>query len=67
MIRKRQYLIFISLPLFFWLTHSFSEEGEGSSYIKDGVYYSDVQLQFKLQQQQIEALDSGLTLRFQLN
>ena len=41
--------------------------GSGSSYIKEGVYFSDVHLPFKLEQQQIEALGSGLTLRFQLD
>ena len=66
MSRKRQYLIFISLPLFFWCAQSFSEEGEGSSYLKDGVYYSDIRLPFKFEPTQIEALASGLTLSFQL-
>ena len=67
MSRKQQYLIFISLPLFFWLTQSFSEEGEGSTYLKGGVYYSDIRLPFKLEPTQIEALGSGLTLSFQLD
>jgi len=67
MSRKRQYLVFISLPLLFWLTQSFSEEGEGSTYLRDGVYYSDIRLPFKLEPSQIEALGSGLTLSFQLD
>ena len=56
--------------LFFFLflgTQAFANPGAGKSYVKDGVYFSDVQLPFRLQQQQIEALASGLTLRFQLN
>mgnify|MGYP002014882216 FL=1 len=56
--------------LFFFLflsTQAFANFGAGKSYVKDGVYFSDVQLTFKLQEQQIEALASGLTLRFQLN
>ena len=64
--RKLQYLVFISLPLFFWLTQAYSEEGEGSSYLKEGVYYSDIRLPFKFEPTQIEALGSGLTLSFQL-
>ena len=67
MSRKRQYLVFISLPLFFWLTQAYSEEGEGSSYLKEGVYYSDIRLPFKLEPTQIEALGSGLTLSFRLD
>ena len=67
MTRKRQYLVFIYLPLFFWLTQSFSEEGVGSSYVRDGVYYSDVQFPFKLEPTQTEALSSGLTLSFRLD
>jgi len=67
MSRKRHYLIFISLPLFFWLTQSFSEEGGGSTYLRDGVYYSDIRLPFKLEPTQTEALGSGLTLSFQLD
>ena len=66
MSRKRQYLVFISLPLFFWFTQAYSEEGEGSSYLKEGVYYSDIRLPFKFEPTQIEALGSGLTLSFQL-
>ena len=53
--------------VFFLSPQSFSNEGSGNSYVKDGVYFSDVKLPFKLEQQQVEALDSGLTLRFQLN
>ena len=59
-----------TLMLFFFLflsTQAFANFGAGKSYVKDGVYFSDVQLTFKLQEQQIEALASGLTLRFQLN
>ncbi len=59
-----------TLMLFFFLflsAQSFANLGAGKSYVRDGVYFSDVQLPFKFQQQQIEALDSGLTLRFQLN
>ena len=67
MITERQYLIIISLAMFFWLTYSFAEEGEGRSYVRDGVYYSDIVLPFRLEPQQIEALEAGLTLRFQLD
>ena len=67
MIRKRQHLVFVSLLLFFWSTQSFSEEGEGSSYVRDGVYYSDIRLPFKLETTQVEALSSGLTLSFRLD
>ena len=59
-----------TLMLFFFLflsAQSYANLGVGKSYVRDGVYFSDVQLPFKFQQQQIEALDSGLTLRFQLN
>ena len=58
------------LVLFFFLflsTQTFANFGVGRSYVKDGVYFGDVQLRFKLQEQQIEALASGLTLQFQLN
>ena len=53
--------------VFFLSAQSFSNEGSGNSYVKDGVYFSDVQLPFKLEKQQVEALGSGLTLRFQLD
>ena len=60
----------VTLALFFFLllsTQAAANLGAGKSYVKDGVYFSDVELPFRLQQQQIQALDSGLTLRFQLN
>ena len=53
--------------LFFYSSQGIADIGSGKSYVKDGVYFSDVKLPFKLEQQQVEALDSGLTLRFQLN
>ena len=53
--------------MLFWLTHSFAEKGEGRSYVRDGVYYSDIILPFRLEPQQVEALGAGLTLRFQLD
>ena len=59
-----------ALVLFFFLflsTQTFANLGAGKSYVKDGVYFSDVRIPFSLQQQQTEALASGLTLRFQLN
>ena len=67
MIRRPQSL---TLMLFFFLflgTQTFANSGAGKSYVKDGVYFSDVQLPFKLEKQQVEALGSGLTLRFQLD
>ena len=53
--------------LFFYSSQGIANIGSGKSYVKDGVYFSDVQLPFKLEQQQVEALGSGLTLRFQLD
>ena len=53
--------------LFFLSSKAIANVGSGSSYVKDGVYFSDVQMPFKLEKQQVEALGSGLTLRFQLD
>jgi len=53
--------------LFFYSSQGIANIGSGKSYVKDGVYFSDVQLPFKLEKQQVEALDSGLTLRFKLD
>ena len=53
--------------LFFYGSQGIANIGSGKSYVKDGVYFSDVQLPFKLEKQQVEALGSGLTLRFQLD
>ena len=66
MIRRPQNATLLLLFLFL-STQTFANPGEGKSYVKDGVYFSDVQLPFRLQEQQIDALASGLTLRFQLN
>lgn len=58
------------LALFFLFSYSsqgIANIGSGKSYVKDGVYFSDVQLPFKLEKQQVEALGSGLTLRFQMD
>ena len=52
--------------IFFLSSQGNANVGSGISYVKDGVYFSDVQLPFKLEKQQVEALSSGLTLRFQL-
>ena len=41
--------------------------GIGKSYVKDGVYYSDIRIPFKLEERQIEALESGLALTFELS
>ena len=53
--------------IFFLSSQGIANVGSGSSYVKDGVYFSDVQLPFKLEKQQVEALSSGLTLKFQLD
>ena len=53
--------------IFFLSWQGIANVGSGNSYVKDGVYFSDVQLPFKLEKQQAEALSSGLTLKFQLN
>jgi len=66
MIRPQNATFMLFLFLFL-STQTFANLGAGKSYVKDGVYFSDVQLPFRLQQQQSEALASGLTLRFQLN
>ena len=55
------------LFLFFYSSQGIANIGAGKSYVKDGVYFSDVQLPFKLEKQQVEALGPGLTLRFQLD
>ena len=55
------------LFLFFYSSQGIANMGSGKSYVKDGVYFSDVQLPFKLEKQQVEALGSGLTLRLQLD
>jgi hypothetical protein len=59
-------LIFISL---FLVTSNLVEAniGNGKSYVKDGVYYSDINIPFKLEDRQIEALESGLALTFELS
>ncbi len=53
--------------IFFLSSQGIANVGSGSSYVKDGVYFSDVLLPFKLEKQQVEALSSGLTLKFQLD
>ena len=53
--------------LFFLSSQGITNVGSGSSYVKDGVYFSDVQLPFRLEKQQVEALGSGLTLKLQLD
>ncbi len=53
--------------LFFLTMQSFANPGSGNSYVKDGVYFSDIRLPFKLEQQQVEALGSGVTLRVELD
>ncbi len=53
--------------IFFLSSQGITNVGSGNSYVKDGVYFSDVQLPFKLEKQQVEALSSGLTLKFQLD
>ena len=53
--------------IFFLSSQGIAIIGSGNSYVKDGVYFSDVQLPFKLEKQQVEALSSGLTLKFQLD
>ena len=55
------------LFLLFYSSQGIANMGSGKSYVKDGVYFSDVQLPFKLEKQQVEALGSGLTLKFQLD
>ncbi|MDP6163893.1 MAG: DUF4390 domain-containing protein [Candidatus Thioglobus sp.] len=67
MSKKLQYSATIVLILLLSGTQGFAKGGGGKSYVRDGVYYSDIQLPFRLEQQQIEALDSGVTLSFQLD
>ena len=67
MIRRRQNAAPMIILFLFLSTQAFANLGNGKSYVKDGVYFSDIELPFKLEQQQIEALGSGLTLRFHLD
>ena len=66
MTREAKKLIFISLIL---ITSNLVEAntGNGKSYIKEGVYYSDIKIPFKLEDRQVEALESGLALTFELS
>ena len=57
MIRRPQNFMLMLFFFLFLSTQSFANLGAGKSYVKDGVYFSDVQLPFKLQKQQTEALD----------
>ena len=42
-------------------------EGEGFSYIDDGVYYSDIVLPIGFEKEQVKALESGIVFNLELN
>ena len=54
---------------FFFLTSSMSlkAEGSGSSYIDNGVYYSDIEIPINFESEQIKALESGIVFDLELN
>ncbi len=51
------------------LTSSFvlKAEGSGSSYIDNGVYYSDIEILISFENEQIKALESGIVFNLELN
>ena len=42
-------------------------EGSGSSYIDNGVYYSDIEIPINFENEQIKALESGIVFNLELN
>ncbi|GIT36502.1 MAG: hypothetical protein Ct9H300mP6_03700 [Gammaproteobacteria bacterium] len=42
-------------------------EGSGSSYIDNGVYYSDIEIPINFEKEQIKALESGIIFNLELN
>jgi len=42
-------------------------EGSGSSYIDNGVYYSDIDIPINFENEQIKALESGIVFNLELN
>jgi len=42
-------------------------EGSGSSYIDNGVYYSDIEIPIKFENEQIKALEAGIVFNLELN
>ena len=42
-------------------------EGSGSSYIDNGVYYSDIEILINFENEQIKALESGIVFNLELN
>ncbi len=54
---------------FFALTNGIllKAEGSGSSYIDNGVYYSDIDIPINFENEQIKALESGIVFNLELN
>ena len=54
---------------FFALTSGIAlkAEGSGSSYIDNGVYYSDIEIPINFENEQIKALESGIVFNLELN
>ena len=54
---------------FFALTSviAIKAEGSGSSYIDNGVYYSDIEIPINFEKEQIKALESGIIFNLELN
>ena len=54
---------------FFALTSviAIKAEGSGSSYIDNGVYYSDIEIPINFEKEQIKALESPIIYNLQLN
>lgn len=42
-------------------------EGSGSSYIDNGVYYSDIDIPINFENEQVKALESGIVFNLELN
>ena len=61
--------IFHISVVFFVITNSFALKGEGrgSSYIDNGVYYSDIDIPINFENEQIKALESGIVFNLELN
>ena len=49
------------------ISSNLKAEGEGFSYIDDGVYYSDIELPIGFEKEQVKALESGIVFNLELN
>ena len=66
MTKKQTLILFFLVTMFVGKTYAQDSNNYGESYLEQGVYYSNIRLPISFREDQVEALNSGLTFEIDL-